>query len=111
MPEPRLDREDRDKCGIAERGFVVAGCEASGFLQFVEATRDDVAKSIDGGIDRKLLFPVSPGGIMAKPPRVHVPRDEVSIIIHISKQNLCWRAFFIHERTIAFKVGDFATRG
>ena len=97
-----------DEAEIAGSGFVVSGCQSAGVLELVEAAFDHVAQGIDGGIDGKLDQPVPLGWDhrdAAAP--FHIFANEVSVIAFVGQQHLgCWPVS-IHNRQIAFVIGDF----
>ena len=98
-----------DEAEVAVGGFVVAGCEATGVFEFVEAPLDHVTQGVDGGIDRQLDKPVALGGdhCDATAP-FHIFANEVSIIALVGEQYLGCRPVGIHDRQIALEVRDFA---
>lgn len=51
MAEPKPDRSDVDEAEEALCGFVVAGRNAAGVFQLVEASFDQVAQTIQGPVD------------------------------------------------------------
>jgi len=66
---------------MAFGGFVVSRCEAPGVFQFVEATLDDVAQGVNGGIDGHLDQAISFGWEHCQAAAAfHVLANEVSII-------------------------------
>jgi len=100
-----------DEAEVAVGGFVIAGCQSAGVLEFVEAAFDHVAQSVDCGIDRELDQPVPLGrdhrGAAAP---LHIFANEVSIITFIGEQYPGRWPVGIHDRPIALVVGDFAAR-
>lgn len=51
MAEPKAYRRDVDEAEEALCGFVVAGRNAAGVFQLVEASFDQVAQTIQGPVD------------------------------------------------------------
>jgi len=100
-----------DEAEVAVSGFVVSSGQSTSVLEFVEASLDHVAQSVDSTIDRQLDEPVSLGwdhGDTAAP--FHIFANEVSVIALVGQQDLgCW-PIGIHDWQIAFVVGDFAAR-
>ena len=98
-----------DEAEVAVGGFIVTGSQPSGIFELVEAAFDHVAQGVDGGIDGQLDQPVALGrdhGGAATP--LHIFANEVSIIALVGEQHFgCW-PIGIHDRQIAFVVGDFA---
>jgi hypothetical protein len=95
---------------VAVCGFVISGCQSSGVFELVEAAFDHVAQGIDGGIDRQLDQPVPLGRDhrdTAAP--LHILPNEVSIIAFVRKQHFGRWPVRVHDRQIAFVIGDFAT--
>ena len=100
-----------DEAEVAVGGLVVTGRQPSGVLELVEAALDHVAQRIDRGIDGQLDQSVPLGrdhrGAAAA---FHIFANEVSIIAFVGQQHLgCWPVG-IHDRQIAFVIGDFAAR-
>lgn len=57
MAEPEADRCDVDEAEEAFGGLVVAGCDAAGILQFVEAPLHEVALSVELAVDGHAQLP------------------------------------------------------
>lgn len=98
-----------DKAEVAVGGFIVSGCQPSGILELVEAALDHVAQSVDGGIDGELDQAVPLGRDhrdTAAP--LHIFANEVSVITLIGEQHPGGWPVGIHDRQIAFVIGDFA---
>jgi hypothetical protein len=94
---------------VAVGGFVVSGCQPSGILELVEAAFDHVAQGIDGGVDGKLDEPVALGRDHRRAAApLHIFANEVSIIAFVGQQHLGRRPVCVHDRQIAFVIGDFA---
>jgi hypothetical protein len=98
-----------DEAEVAVCGFILAGCQSASALEFVEAAFDHVAQGVDGGIDGQLDQPIALGRDhrdTAAP--FHILANEVSIIALVGQQHLgCWPVG-VHDRQIAFVIGDFA---
>ena len=100
-----------DEAEIAVGGFVVACCQPAGILELVEAAFDHVAQGIDGVIDGKLDQPVPLGRDNGDAATLfHIFANEVSVIAFVRQQHLGRWPVGIHNRQIAFVVGDFAAR-
>ena len=99
-----------DEAEVAVSSFVVAGCKSPGVFELVEAAFDHVAQGIDGGIDRQLHQPVPLGRDDSDAAALfHIFANEVSVIAFVGEQHLgCWPVG-IHDRQIAFIIGDFAS--
>ena len=100
-----------DEAEIAVCGFIVSCCQPSGVFELVEATLDHVSQGVDCVIDGQLDQPVPLGrdhrGAAAL---FHIFANKVSIIALVSQQHFgCWPVG-IHDRQIAFVIGDFAAR-
>ena len=50
MADPQADRCDVDEAEVAFGGFVIAGGNAAGILELVEAPLDKIAQAIEGPI-------------------------------------------------------------
>ena len=98
-----------DEAEVAVGGFVVSGCQPAGILEFVEASFDHVAQGVDRGIDWQLDQAVALGrdhrGAAAL---LHIFANEVSVIALVCEQHLGRGSVGIHDRQIAFVIGDFA---
>ena len=97
-----------DEAEVAVGGFVVAGCQPSGILEFIKAALDHVAQGVDGGIDGQLDEPVPLGRDhrgAATP--LHIFANEVSVIALVCEQHFRRWPVGIHDRQIAFVIGDF----
>jgi hypothetical protein len=64
----RFDRFRVDESEIAFSGFIVSGSQTARVLQFVKASLDVIAKSVDVIIDRSRVLRVQRGGMTATPP-------------------------------------------
>ena len=97
-----------DEAEIAVCCFIVAGCQSPGVFQSVETAFDHVSQGIDRGIHRQLDQSVPLGGDhRGAASALHIFANEVSIIAFVCQQHFgCW-AIGIHDRQIAFVVGDF----
>ena len=98
-----------DEAEIAVGGFVVSCCQPSGIFELVEAALDHVAQGVDCGIDGQLDQPVALGrdhGDAAAP--FHVFANEVSVIAFVGEQHFGSWPIGLHDRQIAFVIGDFA---
>lgn len=97
-----------DEAKVAVGGFVVSGRQPSGIFEFVEAALDPVSQSVDGSINRQLDQPVALGRDHRDAAAfLHIFANEVSVIALIAQQHLWRGAIGIHDRQIAFVIGDF----
>lgn len=97
-----------DEAEVAGSGFVVSGRQPASVLEFVETTLDHVAQGIDGGIDGQLDQPVPLGRDHCDAAALlHIFANEVSVIALVGQQHLGRRPVGIHDRQIAFVIGDF----
>jgi hypothetical protein len=98
-----------DEAKVAVGGFIVSGCEAAGIFKLVEAAFDPVAQSVDCGIDGKLDQSVPLGWNHRDTAALfHIFTNEVSVIAFVGEEDLGLWPVGIHDRQIAFVIGDFA---
>ena len=98
-----------DEADVAVGGFVISCRETPGVLELVEAALDHIAQGIDCGIDGQLdqAVPLGRDHRNTAAPS-HVFANEVSIIAFVGKQHLGRWPVRVHDRQIAFVIGDFA---
>ena len=97
-----------DEAEVAVGGFVISCRQPAGIFEFVKATLDHVSQSVDGSVNWQLDQPVALGRDhrdTASP--LHIFANEVSIIALVGKQHLWRGAIGVHDRQIAFVIGDF----
>ena len=98
-----------DEAEIAISGFLVAGGQSSGILELVEAALDHISQGVDCGIDGQLYQPVPLGREHGDAATLfHVFANEVSIIAFVGQQHFGSWPIGLHDRQIAFVIGDFA---
>jgi hypothetical protein len=98
-----------DEAEVTIGGFIVSRCQPPGIFELVEAALDHVAQGVDGGIDGQLDAPVALGRDHRRAATpLHIFANEVSIIALVGKQHLGRWPVGIHDRQIAFVIGDFA---
>ena len=94
---------------IAVSGLVVAGCQAAGAFQLVEAALHSVSEGVGDGIDRNSLFPVDLAGDdgSATTPCDH-RADVIAVIATVGNEHPGFRQVLIDQCIEAFEVGNFA---
>jgi hypothetical protein len=79
-----------------------------GIFEFVKATLGHVSQGVDGSINRQLDQAVALGRDHCDAAAfLHIFANEVSIIALITQQHLGRGAVRVHDRQIAFIIGDF----
>ncbi len=111
MAEPEADRCNVDEAQEALGGLVVAGCDASGVLEFVEAPLDKVAQPVEGAVDGHAQL----AGLAHRDHRHHVARlhgfaNTVRVIASIGKQYGRFWQVVVHDQIEAEVVGCLARR-
>jgi len=92
-------------------GFVVAGCDAAGILEFIEEALNAVAQSIKNRIDWALHFAVRLGwndGIGSVEPGLFA--DGIAVVASIGEQRLRADIVSLHQRVVGRRVVRFAGR-
>jgi hypothetical protein len=100
-----------DEAEEAGGSFVVAGGEAAGVLQPVEAALDPVAESVSIVIDRFLLQAMAPawdGGSSAG--RRNAVPDRIGVIALVGHQHLGGRQIGVAQGVVSRIVRDLARR-
>ena len=98
-----------DEAKVAVTGVVIAAGKSRGVFEPVEPAFDNVAQGIDGGIDRQHDQPVPLGRDDSNAATLlHIFAHEVSVITFAGEQHLGRWPVGIHDRQIAFVIGDFA---
>jgi len=88
MAEPEADRRYIDEAQEAFGGLVVAGCDAAGVLQPVEAPLDEVARPVEGAIHGNAqLAGVAHGDDRHHIARLHGFANIVRVIAAICEQD------------------------
>ena len=98
-----------DEAKVAVTGVVIAAGKSRGVFEPVEPAFDNVAHGIDGSTDRLLEQPVPLGRDDSDAATLlHIFAHEVSVITFAGEQHLGRWPVGIHDRQIAFVIGDFA---
>lgn len=98
-----------DEAKVAVSGFVIAAGTSRSVFEPVEPESDNVAQGRDGGTDRLLDQPVPLGRDDSDAATLlHIFAHEVSVITFAGEQHLGRLPVDIHDRQIAFVIGDFA---
>ena len=109
VPEPHADRGDLDEAKKAGGGLVVAGGDAPGVLEAIEASLDAVAQGVDVGVDALTHLAVPAGGDDCDAaPVLHVLADRVGVVAAVGEQHPGERSVGLHQRTVAAIIGNLA---
>jgi len=109
VPEPHADRGDLDEAQKAGGGLVVAGGDAPGVLEAIEASLDAVAQGVDVGVDALTHLAVPAGGDDCDAaPVLHVLADRVGVVAAVGEQHPGERSVGLHQRTVAAIIGNLA---
>lgn len=109
VPDPEADRGDLHEAEEACGGLVVAGGDASGVLEAVEAPLDPVAQGVDVAVDALADLAASAGRNDGHAAAIfHVLADRVGVIAAVGQQDACGRPVRLHQGSIAAVVGDLA---
>jgi hypothetical protein len=111
MAEPETDRGDVDEPQEALCGFVVAGGDAAGVLQLVEAALDEVAQPVEGAIHGDTeLAGLAHGDDRHNVARFHCFANLVRVIAAIRQQDARFRQVVVHDQIEAQIVRCLARR-
>ncbi|MBB5751631.1 hypothetical protein GGQ63_000674 [Prosthecomicrobium pneumaticum] len=97
---------------MAFRGLVVAGGDAAGVFEAIEATLDAIAQSVDEAVDRDLRD-LDEAIALHRDDRLGASRSEVladgvAVVALVGDQDPRGRATFIRDRLVALGVGGLA---
>ena len=95
---------------IAVGCFVIAGSQAAGALELVEAAFHPVSEGVGDAVDEDWFFPVGPSGDdwSATTPGNYTA-NVIAVVATVGDEHSGLGKIVIDERVEPFEVGDFAT--